>query len=99
MVPIAPQFQHLLFKLKEKIYQFNCLPLGLCTAPRVFTKILKPAMEMLRSLSIEMVVYMDDVLLMAESKQKLTEHVQLILFRLENLGFVVNSKKSILVPS
>ena len=100
MVPIAPQFRHLLlFKLKEKIYQFNCLPFGLCTAPRVFTKILKPAMEMLRSLSIRLVVYMDDMLLMAESRQKLTEHVQLTLFLLENLGFVVNSKKSILVPS
>ena len=75
MVPIAPQSQHLLlFKLKGKIYQFNCLPFGLCTAPRLFTKILKPAMEMLRSLSIRLVVYM---LLMGESKQKLIEHVQL----------------------
>ena len=40
MVPIAPQSRHLLlFKLKEKTYQFNCLPFGLCTAPRVFIHI------------------------------------------------------------
>jgi len=71
MVPIAPLSQHLLlFKLMGKTYQFNCLPFGLCTAPRVFTKILKPAMEMLRSLSIRLVVYIDDMLLMAEFKQK-----------------------------
>ena len=66
---------------------------GLCTAPRVFTKILKPAMEMLRSLGIRLVIYMDDMLLMAESKQKLMEHVHLTVFLLENLGFIINSKK------
>ena len=99
MVPIASQFRHLLlFKMEKKTYQFNCLPFGLCTAPRVFTKILKPAIEMLRSLSIRLVIYMDDMLLMADSKQKLTEHVQCTVFLLENLGFIMNSKKSILQP-
>ena len=34
--------------------------------------------------------------LMVEFKQKLMEHVHLTLFLLENLGFIVNSKKSIL---
>jgi len=104
MILIGPQFRRfLLFKLKEKTYQFNCLPFGLCTAPssapRVFTKILKPAVEMLRSQGVRLVIYMDDMLLMAESKQKLTEHVQLTLFLLENLGLIVNCKKSILGPS
>ena len=74
MILIGPQFRRfLLFKLKEKTYQFNCLPFGLCTAPssapRVFTKILKPAVEMLRSQGVRLVIYMDDMLLMAESKQ------------------------------
>ena len=100
MVPVAPQFrQYLLFKLGKRIFQFNCLPFGLCTAPRVFTKILKPAVEMLRSLSIRLVIYMDDMLLMADSKQKLAEHIQSTLFLLKNLGFIVNSKKSILQPT
>ena len=61
-------------------------------------KILKPAVEMLRSLNIRLVIYMDDMLLMADTKQKLTEHVQCALFLLENLGFIINSKKSILQP-
>jgi len=80
-------------------YQFKCLPFGLCTAPRVFTKILKPSVEMLRSLGIRLVIYMDDMLLMASSKQTLTEHVQLSIYLLENLGFIINSRKSILCPS
>jgi len=82
--------------MEEKTYQFICLPFGLCTAPRVFTKILKPAIKMLRSLSIRLVIYTDDMLLLAESKHKLTEHAQLTLYLLEKLGFIVNSKKSIL---
>jgi len=49
MIPIAPQFRQLLhFMMGRKAYQFNCLHFGLCIAPRVFTKILKPSIEMLR---------------------------------------------------
>ena len=56
-------------------YQFNCLPFGLCTTPRVFTKLLKPSVEMLISLSIRLVIYIDDMLLIACSKQRLSEHI------------------------
>ena len=98
--PIVPQHRNmLLFNLEGKTYQFNCLPFGLCTAPRVFTKVLKPSVEMLRSLGIRLVIYMDDMLLMASSEQMLMEHIQLSMYLLENLGFIINSKKSILCPS
>ena len=96
MVPIAPQHCNLLlFRLEGRTYHFKCLPFSLCTAPRVFTKILKPCVEMLKSLGIRLVIYMDDMLLMASSKQTLMEHVQLTMYLLENLGFIINSKKSI----
>jgi len=56
--------------------------LACCTALRVFTKIPKPAVNMLKSLSIWLVVCINNMLLMTESKQKLAEHVQLSLFSL-----------------
>jgi len=66
MVPIAPNL--LLFKMERKTYHFNYLPFGLCTATRVFSKILKPSVEMLRANGIRLVIYMDDMLLIqAES--------------------------------
>ena len=41
MVPVAPQHRYLLlFNLEMKTFQFKCLPFGLCTASRVFTKTL-----------------------------------------------------------
>ena len=100
MVPIAQQHQHLLlFTVGTKTFQFRCLPFSLCTAPRVFTKILKPAIELLRSTGIRLVIYMDDMLIMARSIQLLREDIYQMLYLLENLGFIINSKKSLLSPT
>ena len=97
-LPIAKQFHHLLlFKANAESFQFLCLPYGLCTAPRVFTKVLKPAVELLRSIGIKLMIYMDDMLLMANSKQLIREQTYTALFLLENHGFV-NNKKSVLTP-
>ena len=100
MVPIAQQHQHLLlFTVGTKTFQFKCLPFGLCTAPRVFTKVLKPAIELLRAIGIRLVIYMDDMLIMAHSNQMLREQIYQVLFLIENLGFIINSKKSLLSPT
>ena len=99
MIPMAQQHRHLLlFTMGTETFQFNCLPFGLFTAPRVFTKLLKPAIELLRATGIRLVIYMDDMLVMAHSNQMLREHVYQVLFLLENLGFIINSKKSLLSP-
>ena len=99
MIPMARQHRHLLlFTTGTETFQFNCFPFGLCTAPRVFTKLLKPAIELLRATGIRLVIYMDDMLVMAHSNQMLREHVYQVLFLLENLGFIINSKESLLSP-
>lgn len=33
----------------QKLYEFRVLPFGLCTAPYIFTKLLKPVLKLLRS--------------------------------------------------
>ena len=44
-IPIAEEDRKLLmFQWKGKYYQFTCLPNGLSSAPRIFTKILKQSM-------------------------------------------------------
>ena len=42
---------------------------------------------------------MDNMLLMASSKQMIQEHMYVTLFLLENLGFIINQKNFILDPS
>ena len=63
MVPIAPPFYNLLlFRVGTETYQFKCFLFGLCTAPRVFMKTLKPVVETLRSIGIRLVIYIDVVM-------------------------------------
>ena len=48
-VPIWKGHQkYLRFLWKETLLEFACLPFGLATAPRVFTKLMKPVVAMLR---------------------------------------------------
>jgi len=43
-VPIHQDHEkYLKFEWKGQLYQFTCLPNGLACAPRLFTKLLKPA--------------------------------------------------------
>ena len=97
MVPITPQFHHLLlFSIRKEIYQLKCLPFGLCIASKVLTKILKPVVETLRSISTRLVIYIDNMLIMAPFSQLLREQIYTTLFLLEDTGFVINNKKSLL---
>lgn len=48
-VPVHPQDRkYLRFLWNGQLYQFTCLPNGLTSAPRIFTKILKPVLSSLR---------------------------------------------------
>ena len=49
-VPINPQHRkYLRFEFKDTLYEFTCLPNGLASAPRVFKKVMKPVIAILRS--------------------------------------------------
>ena len=48
-VPICPQnWTYLTFQFRGSIYQFECLPFGLSSAPRIFKKVMKPVTSWLR---------------------------------------------------
>jgi hypothetical protein len=97
-VPIWKNHQkYLRFLWRENMLEFACLPFGLATAPRVFTKLMKPVVALLRG--IRLIIYLDDILIMAESQDLVLHHAASVLNLLESLGFLVNYKKSLLVPS
>ena len=85
--------------LGQQVYQFNCLLFGLSCAPCVFTKTLKPIAAQLRQLGVRLIIYIDDILIMAESETLVRDHVKGLIFLLENLGFVVNHPKSQVTPT
>ena len=81
------------------LYQYTCVPFGLCTAPYVFTKLMKPVMTSLRERGYVSVIHLDDILLFGNSVHERQINVQVTCQLLESLGFVINGKKSQLVPS
>lgn len=100
LIPIHEESRKFLrFKFKEKIYEFVCLPFGLCTAPYIFTKIMKVVAKHLRSLGFTSVIYLDDILCIESSANKCKENINETISVLEWLGFRINYKKSNLTPS
>jgi len=99
-VPIWQNHQkYLQFLWRDLLLEFACLPFGLASTPRVFTKLLKPVLSILRQRGIRLIAYLDDILLMAPSFDPVDQHAALTLNLLKGLGFTVNYQKSILVPS
>ncbi len=98
-VPMAKAHQkYLRFQWQGKIYEFKSLPFGLATAPITFTKLLRPVVAYLRQQGVRLVVYLDDILLMAETPELLQQHIQLTMSLLTDLGFILNLKKCVLTP-
>ena len=98
-VPVVPPHRKFLqFRWRESVYEFTCLAFGLSSAPRIFTKLLRPVAAYLRQRGIRLIIYLDDILLMASSESEAAEAVAQTSSLLEALGFIVNSSKSVIVP-
>lgn len=83
----------------RKVYAFCCLPNGLASAPRDFTKLLKPPLAYLRLLGVTIAIYIDDTYIQGSSLEECSKNVRLASTLLEKLGFVINIKKSVFKPA
>ncbi len=99
-IPIFPAHQkYLRFKWGGRIFQFTCLPFGLCSAPRTFTKILKSVVTFFRLRGLRMVIYLDDILILNQDKDGILADLRLVVETLQALGFLVSWDKSVTDPS
>lgn len=83
---------------KDQLFQFNVLPFGICTAPFVFTKILKPVLHHLRSLGHLSVNFLDDFLCIGNSFNNCIDNIETTRDLLLKLGFLINEDKSHTYP-
>ncbi|XP_072384478.1 uncharacterized protein [Diabrotica undecimpunctata] len=68
LIPVQKSHRkYLRFIFKGTLYEYNCLPFGLSCAPRIFTKILKPIVGILREKGVLLTVYLDDFLILGKS--------------------------------
>lgn len=99
-VSVTPEERKWLrFRWKGQHFQFTCLPQGLTSAPRIFTKLLKPVLAHLRKLGITVCCYLDDCIFIGASEVELIENVRYAVFLFDSLGLTVNVKKSVLDPT
>ncbi len=78
--------------------QYRVLPFGLSLSPRVFTKVVEGALTPLREVGVRILNYLDDWLILAQSREQLGDHRDLVLRHLSQLGLRVNWEKSKLSP-
>ena len=100
-IPIQPNnSKYFSFSFLNQNYKFRAMPFGLCTAPYLFTKFISPILEHLRrEHQIIIFSYLDDFLLLESSESKLAEANETTINIFEELGFLINREKSVLVPS
>ena len=98
-VPVKIEFHKLLrFVWKGKYYQCVAMPFGLSSAPRTFTKLMKPLVAYLRRRGIRLIIYLDDMLILNKEQAGLIVDLELSPRMIESLGFVINYAK-LVVPT
>jgi hypothetical protein len=80
---------------------FECLTLifGLSEAPWLFTKVMRAPVKYLRTLGIRVVIYLDDLLFIADSPELLRAHMQIALDLFQRLGLQAKVAKCVTTPT
>ena len=97
-IPVRKHDQQFLqFEWNNTRYQFTCLPNGLSSAPRTFTKILKPVLATLHTMGHISTAHIDDCYLQGKTYSQCLGNVVDSIILFDSLGFVVHPIKSTLV--
>ena len=72
------------FQWKGTLYEFMCLCFGLGPAPRVFTKLLKIAISLLRKINIRVIIYLGDMLILSHTIREALMSPDTVIYLLQN---------------
>ena len=98
-VPIyEPHRKYLRFRFDGEMYEFTCLPNGLSSGPRLFTRVTKPMFATLREQGFLVTPYIDDTLLFGDTVEDCRLNVMETVTLALKLGFVVHPVKSLFEP-
>ena len=91
--------KYLKFIFNNNLYQYTCLPNGLSSAPRIFTKLLKPVYATLHNLGHLCLGYIDDSYLQGDTSAECHENVKTTASLFKRLGFHLHPDKSVTTPT
>ncbi|KAK5881766.1 hypothetical protein CesoFtcFv8_022528 [Champsocephalus esox] len=99
-ITIIPKHRKFLrFSFQGISYQYNRLSFGYSLAPRTFSKCVETALEPLRRGGMRVLFYLDDLLLLARSREEAALQTVQLVSHLSSLGFIINWEKSCPLPS
>lgn len=75
------------------------MPFGLTSAPRFFTKVMKPPLVLLRQKGVRLFSYIDDIFITADTIEDCRLSLEMTEDLLVSLGFCINREKSCFKPS
>ena len=78
---------------------FSVLAFGIKSAPRIFTKTLRPLVKYWRLHGLKIVVFLDDGWCVNANYERTLHDADFILDMLRKAGFVVNLEKSVFIPT
>ncbi|KAH7828119.1 putative Transposon Ty3-G Gag-Pol polyprotein [Monocercomonoides exilis] len=89
----------LAFGFRERTFAFKGLPFGFKDARRIFTKLMRNVVKQVRKRwSARCLNYLDDIIILRDTKDALQKATTGIVHWFNNLGLVVNEEKSRLTP-
>lgn len=87
------QYEYLSFCWNGKCYSYRVMPFGLASAPYTLYKVIRPLLAKWRGLGIKIVIYVDDAIILGETKAEVLWAVQIIKQDLDACGFVWQPSK------
>lgn len=87
------------FNWNNNRYQFTCPLSGLTSAPRIFMKLMKPALSHLQKLGMIVCCYLEDCIFINTSADELRNSVYYAMLLFNSLGLTINTQKSVLEPT
>ena len=87
------------FTWQGKTYMYIVLPFGISSAPRKFTKLLKPILALLQKQGIIVLFYIDDGFTAAQTYEECYQNVCNIMRTFSYFGFLLHRTKSAPEPS
>ena len=90
-VPLYYQHRKFMaFRWRGHLWRFMSLLFGLSSAPFIFTKLMRPIVATLRKLDIRLILYLDDMLVIAPTKEEVRKYLATALELLIALVFVLD---------
>ena len=83
----------------ERLAEYTSLPMGFSWSPYLFDLILKPLDILLRSLGLRFTRYVDDIALLADSPERLSEDLTILVETCTEVGWKLNLSKTYLVAA